>query len=141
MTIEEAMQKIKDEIRMYDEESLESCDWEDCFFTIKHTLNNLQELVKSKLLKDCESCKTNKWIPVSERLPKKHVEVLATTLWNDITIVYRYSENDWFGEEGHINLHTDKIVAWMPLPTPYKAESKIEQTLAYADQDSLMPAT
>ena len=34
------------------------------------------------------------------------------------------------------------IIAWMPLPEPYKAESsETKQGLAYVDQDTMMPAT
>ena len=65
-----------------------------------------------------------RWIPVSERLPEKYVEVLATTEWGAVTISERFSENDWFIYEGTTNAETDEIIAWMPLPEPYKVESK-----------------
>ena len=64
------------------------------------------------------------WIPVSDRLPEKNVEVLATTSWDAVTIAEMYSANDWFIHEGTTNAETDEIVAWMPLPEPYKAESE-----------------
>lgn len=64
------------------------------------------------------------WILVSKRLPEKDVEVLATTRWGEITIAKMYSENDWFIHEGATNAETDEIVAWMPLPLPWKAESE-----------------
>lgn len=64
------------------------------------------------------------WIPVSERLPEKNVEVLATTSWDAVTIAEMYSANDWFIHEGTTNAETDEIVAWMPLPQPYKGESE-----------------
>lgn len=60
------------------------------------------------------------WIPVSERLPEKNVEVLATTEWGSITIAERYSANDYFINEGTTNADADEIIAWMPLPEPYK---------------------
>jgi hypothetical protein len=65
-----------------------------------------------------------KWIPVSERLPETNVEVLVTTEWGSITIAERYSANDYFINEGATNAEEDEIVAWMPLPEPYKAESE-----------------
>ena len=64
--------------------------------------------------------KMPKWIPISERLPEKNVEVLATTEWGAVTIAEMYSANDWFIHEGTTNAETDEIVAWMPLPKPYK---------------------
>ena len=63
---------------------------------------------------------TPKWIPISERLPEKNAEVLATTEWDCITIAEMFSNNDWFICEGNANAHTDEIIAWMPLPEPYK---------------------
>lgn len=65
-----------------------------------------------------------KWIPVSERLPKKKTEVLATTVWKDVTIATMYSANDWLIHEGSANAEADEILAWMPLPEPYRAESE-----------------
>lgn len=60
------------------------------------------------------------WIPVSERLPKKGVEVLATTRWGAVTIAEMFSANDWLIHEGATNAGADDIVAWMPLPKPYE---------------------
>ena len=65
-----------------------------------------------------------RWIPTSERLPEKDTYVLATTRWGEVTIAEMYSENDWFIHEGATNVETDEIVAWMPLPPSYKAESE-----------------
>lgn len=64
----------------------------------------------------------SRWIPVSERLPEKNVEVLVTTEWDCITIGERFSNNDWFIHDGSTTTDIDDIQAWMPLPTPYKAE-------------------
>lgn len=60
-----------------------------------------------------------RWIPISERLPEKNVEVLATTEWGAVTIAEMYSANDWFIHEGTTNAETDEIAAWMPLPQSY----------------------
>lgn len=65
-----------------------------------------------------------RWIPVSEMLPEKDVEVLVTTEWDCITIGEMFSSNDWFIHEGATNADIDDIKAWMPLPEPYKAESE-----------------
>lgn len=65
-----------------------------------------------------------RWIPISEKLPEKNVEVLATTEWGAVTIAEMYSVNDWFIHEGATNAETDEIAAWMPLPKPYRVESE-----------------
>jgi hypothetical protein len=64
------------------------------------------------------------WISTSKRLPERDVEVLATTRWGEITIAEMFSANNWFIHEGATNAEIDEIVAWMPLPEPYKAESE-----------------
>ena len=79
-----------------------------------------------KLIKAIPSAEP-KWIPVSERLPKKNVEVLATTIWDAVTIAEMFSANDWFIHEGTTNAETDEIVAWMPLPTPYEPQESEDE--------------
>ena len=60
-----------------------------------------------------------RWIPVTEGLPKKdglylvsvkndHLRRYSKTCW--------YSNKNWFARQD--------VVAWMPLPQPYKAESE-----------------
>lgn len=60
------------------------------------------------------------WIPISERLPEKNIEVLATTEFGGITIAERLDNVCWFMHEGAINAHTDDFIAWMPLLESYK---------------------
>lgn len=82
-----------------------------------------------RAIKALEGKDTNvptKWIPVSERLPEKKTEVLATTVWKDVTIATMYSANDWLIHEGSANAEADEILAWMPLPDSYEKESEGE---------------
>lgn len=72
------------------------------------------------------------WIPVTERLPKKTGKYLVTVRNGN---VYAGTFDETSGR------FQCAATAWMPLPEPYKEESKIEQALAYADQETLMPAT
>jgi len=66
------------------------------------------------------------WIPISERLPEVDQNVLATTRWGALTIAERLNigPDCWFICEGEANARTKDIVAWQPLPEPYKAESE-----------------
>lgn len=63
-----------------------------------------------------------RWIPVSERLPKENISVIGTTKFNDIYETELYDdcgEKKWYAD-GNYDV---PIVAWLPLPEPYKAES------------------
>ena len=67
-----------------------------------------------------------KWIPVSERLPEEGKDVLTQAIFKDdikMCVSSRVDYNYWTGwRTRYIN-----IVAWMPLPEPYKAESEVEK--------------
>ena len=52
------------------------------------------------------------WIPCSERLPEKDGEYLTTTE-DGLCDVESYGDGEWF---------YDDVVAWMPLPEPWKGE-------------------
>ena len=62
------------------------------------------------------------WIPVSERLPENG-NYLVTMADNDCKDV-RYLEISWFNPITKWSLGNTDVVAWMPLPEPYKAESE-----------------
>lgn len=70
---------------------------------------------------------TDKWIPVSEKLPEESDVYLATFIENEKCYVERFYYSTFSGwlmpvnwqDEGRI----DKIIAWKPLPEPYKEKS------------------
>ena len=66
-----------------------------------------------------------KWIPVSERLPEDGEEVLCFLGSEEMAVLFR--RNDWGQDEwvdGGFASGSYDVVAWMPLPKPYKAESE-----------------
>ena len=81
----------------------------------------------------------HRWIPCSERLPEKGGQYLVTrghkscgNLWNRVYIV-NYSDLMglkkekiwWSGNVGKSDFEKyDDVIAWMPLPEPYNAETK-----------------
>lgn len=93
-----------------------------------------------ELIKKYEEPKAE-WIPCGERLPisdeECHTFLVTDSKGNVIISEFYLSLMDrkpyWSG--------MIEVIAWMPLPEPYKPESKTKQALAYADQDTLMPAT
>ena len=54
-----------------------------------------------------------RWIPVSERLPEKDGYYLTTTMYKQV-----YCDH-WNGIYWD---RTETVIAWMPLPSPYKGE-------------------
>lgn len=60
---------------------------------------------------------SGKWIPCSERLPENAMNVIAQFSSGTVTEL-RYAGNGIF--EGIYEYSTKVIIAWMPLPEPYK---------------------
>lgn len=56
------------------------------------------------------------WIPVDERLPEDKQQVLITN-WDHSVFLARYDENE---ERFYNNFTLPLILAWQPLPEPYK---------------------
>lgn len=75
-----------------------------------------------------------RWIPVSERLPKSSGVYIVSRWFSDgeenaiLTDANYYDGNGYWYNDNRINwgrdLVTDKIVAWMPLPEPYKGKTR-----------------
>lgn len=68
------------------------------------------------------------WIPYPERLPEERQVVLVTlnpTVIKDAThpvIIARYTTE----KDSWIHTIPDAVLAWMPLPEPYKGEGEVE---------------
>ena len=69
---------------------------------------------------------TNEWIPVTEEMPDDFERVLLWIRWNvNETKGYIYGigyhcEDIWYGDGA---LPHREVLAWMPLPEPYKGET------------------
>ena len=63
--------------------------------------------------------KETQWIPCSERLPENAMNVIAQFSSGTVTEL-RYAGNGIF--EGIYDHSTKVIIAWMPLPEPYREE-------------------
>lgn len=105
----------------------------------KNNISKIVELLFTDLEQDE---KENGWIPVSERLPEDERECLVTLekvygtpeklygiasylkfddagYWNENK--YGYLEWDKYSD-GHGGTKMYKVIAWMPLPEPYKED-------------------
>ncbi len=73
----------------------------------------------------------DRWIPVEERLPEEDTIVLMTVsglygciIFSDaIQLGNLCSDGSWF-IEGYPDWDDPKVIAWMPLPEPYRKEGK-----------------
>lgn len=97
--------------------AIELCDWYqhefcECDYAFGELANELHKLPSAQ--------PEPRWIPCSEKMPKVDEEVLATTVWGDVTIACRIGVDEWFIHEGGTNATTEDLIAWMPLPNPYK---------------------
>lgn len=62
------------------------------------------------------------WIPVSERLPEINEEAIVTDVEVNDSYASQYlGKGYWDCDNGPFN---NRIIAWMPKPKPYKAESE-----------------
>jgi hypothetical protein len=65
------------------------------------------------------------WIPVSERLPEFNKNVLTCRNGGFIEIQSLRDSYDGYWEDQHrCWTDLDEVVAWMPLPEPYRAENR-----------------
>ena len=96
--------------------------------------DEIKEKTKADFLALCadesSSENSNKWIPCSERLPKADEYngdvakyYLVQNEYGDM-LVARYTHSDYWEQIYQLKPIGDEIVAWMPLPEPYKAESE-----------------
>ncbi|RHO42874.1 DUF551 domain-containing protein [Dorea sp. AM13-35] len=90
--------------------------------------NKLAEAMeKLARLEDAEEKdRLGQWIPCSERLPEHYVTVLAQhgKRFSDeqfIRPLVLTDEEEWYGDLGLLN---SEVIAWMPLPDPYKGADK-----------------
>ena len=113
---------------------------EDGYKPTMEEMSNSMDLLKN-LANKADSFE---WIPVSERLPDEHDSLFAkfygTDKWNDalwktqskevlVTVEFEYgirsvtssyTTDDKWEIEKRVKFRKCKVVAWMPLPEPYK---------------------
>ncbi len=68
------------------------------------------------------------WIPCSERLPNSQTEVIVSCRDDSADTIYRYTTSGWITTNGEYWIIDNEInpyvVAWMPLPEPYRGEQE-----------------
>ena len=65
----------------------------------------------------------DKWIPCSERLPEPYEKVLVCEENGEIHLCrYRDNVNRFFYDGSDWDIKLSEVIAWQPLPQPYKKE-------------------
>jgi hypothetical protein len=119
MTLDEAIkyaEEVAEKNEWFDKNCLESIQCRKC----AEEYRQLAEWLKDyKRLREQTS-----WIPISEHPPELESHVLVSLDDKYVTDDYYglYGANDFDAfKDGAVE---EKVVAWMPLPEPYKAESE-----------------
>ena len=97
----------------------------NCGFGIEEYLKDEEE-TESAFDDGYRQAMQDRWIPVSERLPEKDGEYLCTTVYGNVTDIWidTFYKGEWTRPA---DVEFDyEIIAWQPLPDPWKGDKDIE---------------
>ena len=113
------MSHIKDRLKQYKDK------YSDCYKYAGVYVKVIQDMIE-QLQDDLEQDeKENGWIPVSERLPEKNKDVITTVKYSGFMGMYgRWLKTAFIDGYGEWNGECigGEVIAWMPLPEPYKED-------------------
>ena len=82
-------------------------------------------IYKGKTLREwIDAVKQTRWIPVSERLPEDSGNYLIAIADSNYTNGQYYNISWFYPSNEEWSYRNAAVIAWMPLPKPYKAESE-----------------
>lgn len=116
------------------------------FASVTFDKDELEQIVRDKVIEPIkngelvvkEERPQGEWIPVSERLPDNETEVLFQYEYGQLmrvgyhihdSTIYPFgyedeNETGWYDSEDNFICGSDEVIAWMPLPEPYKEAEK-----------------
>ena len=112
------MKHVKELLKKYIEADNQIPEERDTFVTYMELIAELQEAIE-------QDEKENGWIPVSERLPEKNKDVITTVKYSGFMGMYgRWLKTAFIDDYGEWNGECigGEVIAWMPLPEPYKED-------------------
>lgn len=114
-----------EELKDTDVCSYSACTHEDCAdcvqFSIPQRAIEIVNELAEEFATDINVVSNNGWIPCSERLPSFDGAFICTAkeVEESLELIYSSFDNSWMDEfDGEY-----EVIAWMPLPQPYKEES------------------
>ena len=125
---EKIVERIDEELRKSEERYYRYLDDSNlpCMFDKSDIEEKRVDTIKEMLeiVKEVAEEYNGGWIPCSERLPEEYGEYLVW--WTDITrgqyyeIVQYEPDNGWIGEIPQAFEGKYSVIAWQPLPEPFK---------------------
>lgn len=113
------MSHIKDRLKQYADKYSDRYKYAGVYVKV------IQDMIE-QLQDDLEQDeKENGWIPVSERLPEKNKDVITTVKYSGFMGMYgRWLKTAFIDGYGEWNGECigGEVIAWMPLPEPYKED-------------------
>ena len=89
-------------------------------------IQKMQDLEQAELDKAFELGKLDaesQWIPCKTALPEKGQYVLCQCRVGIMDVLHLTDDNGWYKDSTHIYMH-GFVLAWMPLPEPYREEGE-----------------
>lgn len=82
----------------------------------------VKEIIRSHMdeAKDINVPSNDGWIPVEEKLPEEKTEVLCCFENGTVQSLWQNWKNDGLGDYFDDDLIPTEVIAWQPLPEPYK---------------------
>lgn len=101
-------------------------DINDSHFENASECNGFLLWAKDEVMKLPSAQPKQRWIPVTERLPEKSGEYLVTyhpCYWDDVESEILVGIDTFRGKTTWAQRKYQRVVAWMPLPEPYRKET------------------
>ena len=102
----------------------------ECDYLTARKMDGAEHIIKHHAIPLAEEMPSVGWIPVTERLPEEEGEYIATTIFSDepnISILRYESGRHFYVHDrvfGDIRVKDDEVLAWMPLPEPYREDKE-----------------
>lgn len=91
------------------------------------TIKDAENIIRSHMDGATFSNHDDNWIPVEERLPEEKTEVLCCFENGTVQSLWQNWKNDGLGDYLDDDLMPTELIAWQPLPGPYKPKEKDDE--------------